>query len=1289
MEFRLFFLPLLFLYISLYPQNRVVRLKYGASPGKSDSGIPLFGKADNPAKKLSSDESEFFQSFKVYAPGEKLPRTDDILYVDTVRSLKIENIPLKPEEINSFRTARNSALSSTGEKILLGIIDTGIDFKHPDIEPYMFINSVEDINGNGRLDEDDLNGIDDDGNGLIDDVSGYDFVHLPSKPDFGDYLDEDPWPDDQFPGGHGTPVAGAVIRGSFGEVRILNLRAGTALGYLSEDNVARAIYYGYLMNARIFNLSFGDIRMSRFLMDLINFMEAKNILFVASAGNSGSTSAHYPSSLTSVIAVGAVNGSGYKAGFSNYGYFVDVYSYGVDLSLPRPGGGRDEFSGTSFSAPLVSGACARLWKFNGNLNSRQIQTWVSLNASKNSGEEWSFEQGNGIFIPDTVSDFAAPAVVRLLNPPQTSVIKRKGEIVTEVSGLTGSGKAFLDYRIEGEENDPLIVETDLRAGKDTTIFISPLDSAGIVIGLHWYDSVSGGNVSQYTRFLSLPSPPEITYYRVEPVLDGEVETRVLRVGSDAPSRIDLNFAGGELLSSVEDTVSFLFFDPDYYREAADVSFRIFNEAGSSAAVYAGSYSLSSILSGKAGWEENILPGGSGYIWPEEISDGIYAGAVTGEQGALHSLNLYSTADSLPVFSFNEPWIIRGVIYPSSKTARILTGFGNNSAIFDLGLEGFEILNRWDFPGKWGVKFVNGEAVFRDGSEYIFYELNGDDWVEQSRLNSHYPNAVFSVPGLAESGDYILFTDVDGRTYLYKHEADYSYTYKGDFLLEGKDPGNMITGWRVDLRGEQVNTFWAVSEEKSERLSDASLAERKWVLEGFILEADSARRIARKLIRGVADRKRFQPSLGTVKVEGTDYLAMLLFPHGYLWSFDDSLSLAAYFHEEKGLYNYSVGSSSGTIYVNNGRGKVEKIVLSASAPELSPPWSLTSAVYDSSSYHLSWRGNAGAAFRVRRILTGGDTVVSEPHIVFPLKDFPFYENIIIRQEDGALVSAWSEELPVKIETFPVAEKINYYRNKYITVFFDREVDGVPETKWFTLDGGRLLSAQKIGANGFLLKVNAEAADTLLLSVRGIHDRNGIYFSASGIETAAEPEPYRPGIDSTYSDGNTIHIHFSGVFADSVLTDPEYYRLEPLGIKPAVKKISVNGVEIVIPDYNRYAVDVNLDMTRIHDVNNLPLAEPMLWLPKLKASDLSGVTFYPQPLRRKTADKLKITGVPADAKIYIYTPSGQMIRELNVSLFNQSLYWDLKNNRGNSVGSGVYIVIVKKGNEEIIKKIMVLR
>ncbi len=235
--------------------------------------------------------------------------------------------------------------------VVIAIIDTGVDTTHPDLAGNIWTNPGE-IPGNG---------VDDDGNGLVDDVHGYDFLNL----------DADPTDDN----GHGTHVAGiAAARGNDGAgIAGVTWRATILpLKFLGPDGTGPisaaidCIEYAVSKGARILNNSWGGYDFSAALELAIQHANDAGALFVAAAGNDAESLdsfAHYPASFRepNVIAVAATDERDQLAAFSNYGLTtVSIAAPGTNILSSFAGGGYQVLSGTSMSTPLVSGALALL-----------------------------------------------------------------------------------------------------------------------------------------------------------------------------------------------------------------------------------------------------------------------------------------------------------------------------------------------------------------------------------------------------------------------------------------------------------------------------------------------------------------------------------------------------------------------------------------------------------------------------------------------------------------------------------------------------------------------------------------------------------------------------------------------------------------------------------------------------------------------------------------------------------------------------------------------------------------
>jgi subtilisin family serine protease len=239
---------------------------------------------------------------------------------------------------------------TTGADITVAIIDSGIDLGHPDLAPNLWTNPGE-IAGNS---------VDDDANGYVDDVHGYDFV------------DNDGTPQDA--NGHGTHVAGIVgARGGNGiggagvtwQARLMAIRVldGQARGTTSA--VAAGIRYAVDNGARIVNLSLAGPTSTPDLEDAVRYARAHGVLIVVAVGNDGAdltSSPTYPAAYgeDNVLGIAATTSDGGLSSVSDYGPGADVSAPGEQILSTALGGGYEWRTGTSMAAPEAAGALVLL-----------------------------------------------------------------------------------------------------------------------------------------------------------------------------------------------------------------------------------------------------------------------------------------------------------------------------------------------------------------------------------------------------------------------------------------------------------------------------------------------------------------------------------------------------------------------------------------------------------------------------------------------------------------------------------------------------------------------------------------------------------------------------------------------------------------------------------------------------------------------------------------------------------------------------------------------------------------
>jgi subtilisin family serine protease len=322
--------------------------------------------------------------------------------------------------------------TSTGAGIIVGVVDTGIDFNHPEFKGQLWINSAEDLNGNGTFEpwpstetvdgvSGDLNGIDDDGNGYADDVIGYDFVDQQII-NFGDSRDRDAIPFDEH--GHGTNVSGVIgarndgagITGVAYGSKILTLRAFDATGNGEDDDFAAAIVYGAMNGARVINLSFGDVYYPVILRDAIAFANSLGCTVVASSGNNGGTSTHFPSNFNEVIAVGSTSQTDKLSQTSTFGSLVDMVAPGVNILTTDRNASYATLSGTSFSAPHVAAAAALLLAQRPSLSPDEVRNILASSADDLGSKGWDFEFGSGRLNVASALDLMADGAIVITFP---------------------------------------------------------------------------------------------------------------------------------------------------------------------------------------------------------------------------------------------------------------------------------------------------------------------------------------------------------------------------------------------------------------------------------------------------------------------------------------------------------------------------------------------------------------------------------------------------------------------------------------------------------------------------------------------------------------------------------------------------------------------------------------------------------------------------------------------------------------------------------------------------------
>jgi subtilisin family serine protease len=303
-------------------------------------------------------EIDFAQSVNLPKLLSLLRQQPQVVYAEPVYFRQISYAPndtdiIRQQYLNTIKAREAWDVTRGDTTVVIGIVDTGVEWQHPDLAANIWRNHDEIPN----------NGIDDDQNGYVDDVRGWDFGGLNGT------ADNDPRED--FPA-HGTHVAGiasAVTDNGIGvagvgfKTKIMPVK--TSRNDVRAPNGSPFILYGYQgivyaaeNGANIINCSWGGPGASQLEQEVIDYATELGALVVAAAGNSSSDRLFFPAGYRNVLAVANTSIDDRRNSNSNYGFWVDVSAPGTGIYNTWQPGTYISISGTSMSSPLAAGIAA-------------------------------------------------------------------------------------------------------------------------------------------------------------------------------------------------------------------------------------------------------------------------------------------------------------------------------------------------------------------------------------------------------------------------------------------------------------------------------------------------------------------------------------------------------------------------------------------------------------------------------------------------------------------------------------------------------------------------------------------------------------------------------------------------------------------------------------------------------------------------------------------------------------------------------------------------------------------
>ncbi|MCP4701824.1 MAG: S8 family serine peptidase [Gammaproteobacteria bacterium] len=472
------------------PASQTVKAEAGdaisINPDRHDFGtVPMLAEVDDSSLQ-AAPESDTLDA--AYVPGQVIVKFHEGSSSDTLNSLdmqevqSVDKLPLinaevwQVEDVTGFLSTQAAALSGSGEieyiepdylisinaapndpdfsklwgmhnsadtdidapeawdviqggtDLVCAVTDTGVDYTHSDLAANIWQNEAE-YNG--------VKGVDDDKNGYIDDIYGYDFANN----------DADPRDDHN----HGTHVAGTIaavgnnrigVTGVNWQGRIAALKFLNRYGSGSISNAVRAVAYAAKMGFGCINASWGGGGYSRALYDAIRTFGAQGGLFIAAAGNSARNSDSrpmYPAAynLSNIVSVCASDNRDRLASFSNYGAkSVDLCAPGIGILSTVPNNRYAAYNGTSMASPHVAGAAALLWAAQPDLTATQVKAKLMASADVKSSLRGRSITGGRLNLSASLS-----------GRPREFTVTNTGQNIVTLSQISLSGQNPADFEI--------------------------------------------------------------------------------------------------------------------------------------------------------------------------------------------------------------------------------------------------------------------------------------------------------------------------------------------------------------------------------------------------------------------------------------------------------------------------------------------------------------------------------------------------------------------------------------------------------------------------------------------------------------------------------------------------------------------------------------------------------------------------------------------------------------------------------------------------------------------------
>lgn len=1241
-------------------------------------------------------------------------------------------------------------------EVIVGVVDSGVWLEHPAFAGQFAINAAEDVNGNGVFDAADLDGIDADGNGFVDDVIGYDFVDRATVLFAGDYRARDPDPsDDPVPGagrGHGTAVAGVLAArvgapgtavGVAPGARLLPLRAFGADGIGEDDDVVAAILYAVERGVDVLNLSFGDVYYSPVLAEAIDYAVRHGVIVVASAGNDGRVEPHYPSDYPGVLSVAWLTQDGrQRNGRAARGVGVDLGAPGsqVYTTLFRPDApepvlyGRQ--SGSSVAAPQVAGAAALLRSLRPDLTPAAVRDVLAASAEDIEAPGWDEGTGAGLLRADRALGLALPARVAIDAPEMDGgVTGTRAPVV-----VTALDPAFATLRVDVSPGvaEPftwraLAPARDVPALRDTVAFWN-LD--GLSEDVYTLRLVvarrDGATVEDRVRVRVDQSAPRFALTRVEVGLVEGQWGLLADVEANEPVNAWLDVLAPAAAQVRSDRRArrhgLVWPNPHALSGTARVRVTVENAAGLRRDTV-----LTRVLPAQRATAPALtlepLPIPAGYLLPT-ITD--FDADGFGEV-VLNESRDASLGDSLGFWEwqpdgFRRVHGLQATVLPRSTgdtdgdgRRELLTQVQRATLVLEAASPG-SFPSQLRFADTTGLGSAldaatlsgallasldgdaQGELVGHNGESIRVLERRGTTFVEVARVSGR-PEAPFAEPDfrvadLNRNGrPEVVAVDTGGGIHGIEATGDDRYAVAWTFATGEPSPravldvGDVTGDGHADLLVVTTNAPGTRADREQEPLfatlrllafpggQPAEVGALRFQAPAPAFLAVAAVRFdassAASVVLAAA------PNLYALRWEGS---AFAVDAH---WGEQDHAPAPTAVRTPAMAVGDADGDGLEEAYAAFSHGHMS--VLRAGAGLLEPPTWTAAYARDDSTVVLRWAARSDSVdVRVAPVDGTGHTLVAAK------------DSLVYATRHGVDVSLRARLLGRVSPWGPVRRVIPRHPTRVVTVsrpltdvlVFDAD-RALGETDLWVITAGehRATAVLRLAPSRLRVTFAAPLQEGAPITVARLPDSTGAPVDARGlgVPAMAQERPRFALVGADVLDAGRVRLTFSRPLkSETVIADNfsvsvgQISRVEQ--VHPERVTLTIEGVNL-----GPTGLQVAIEVSGVRAVGGAELdPDGRSILLAAPAVSLADAFVYPNPVRASAADHLTIGGVPQEVEVLVFTSEGARVRMLRTEQSRGGLTWDLRDESGAAVPSGMYLIrVTAPGSDPVLLRAAILR